>query len=135
MFGFHFFQSFTLAIMFIESVVVLIRQTNHFRVTRALRPLFLIDTHYFRGVRRSDSDIVIRGSERQTQILISEGSEGQSQILISEGSKVRLRYCLSISEGSDSYIDIEIKGVRRSDSDNDIIIISGGSKVRLRYCY
>lgn len=42
--------------MFIESVVVLIRQTNHFRVTRALRPLFLIDTHYFRGVRRLDLD-------------------------------------------------------------------------------
>lgn len=52
-------KSFTLAIMFIESVVVLIRQTNHFRVTRALRPLFLIDTHYFRGVRRISRQILM----------------------------------------------------------------------------
>ncbi|XP_061183466.1 two pore channel protein 1-like [Saccostrea echinata] len=52
-------KSFTLTIMFIESVVVLIRQTNHFRVTRALRPLFLIDTHYFRGVRRISRQILM----------------------------------------------------------------------------
>ncbi|XP_078337926.1 two pore channel protein 1-like [Crassostrea virginica] len=52
-------KSLTLAIMFIESVVVLIRQTNHFRVTRALRPLFLIDTHYFRGVRRISRQILM----------------------------------------------------------------------------
>jgi len=42
----------TLLIMVIEAVVVLCRQTNHFRVTRALRPLFLIDNHYCGGVRR-----------------------------------------------------------------------------------
>ncbi len=41
-----------LAIMAVESVVILIRQSSHFRVTRALRPIFLIDNHYCRGVRR-----------------------------------------------------------------------------------
>ncbi|ESO91688.1 hypothetical protein LOTGIDRAFT_122118, partial [Lottia gigantea] len=39
-------------IMLIESIVVLVRQTNHFRVTRSLRPLFLIHSYYCRGVRR-----------------------------------------------------------------------------------
>ncbi|GAB6028669.1 hypothetical protein CHUAL_004495 [Chamberlinius hualienensis] len=42
----------TLIIMFIEVVIVLIRQSSHFRVTRALRPIFLIDNHYCGGVRR-----------------------------------------------------------------------------------
>ncbi|KAL4223541.1 Two pore calcium channel protein 1 [Mactra antiquata] len=41
-----------LCIMMVEAVVVLIRQTNHFRVTRGLRPLFLLNSHYCRGVRR-----------------------------------------------------------------------------------
>ncbi|XP_060581859.1 two pore channel protein 1-like [Ruditapes philippinarum] len=41
-----------LCIMLTEAVVVLIRQTNHFRVTRALRPIFLLNSHYCRSVRR-----------------------------------------------------------------------------------
>ena len=41
-----------LFIMMIEALVVLIRADNHFRVTRALRPIFLIDNHFFGGVRR-----------------------------------------------------------------------------------
>ncbi|KAJ7382109.1 Two pore calcium channel protein 1 [Desmophyllum pertusum] len=41
-----------LAVVFVEAVVVLVRSENHVRVTRALRPLFLIDTHYCYGVRR-----------------------------------------------------------------------------------
>ncbi|CAG0916599.1 unnamed protein product [Notodromas monacha] len=41
-----------LIIMTVESVVILIRQSSHFRVMRALRPIFLIDNHYSRGVRR-----------------------------------------------------------------------------------
>nr|XP_006813199.1 PREDICTED: two pore calcium channel protein 1-like [Saccoglossus kowalevskii] len=45
-------KSLTLIVMYAEAIVVLIRQTNHFRVTRALRPIFLIDTHYCGGVRR-----------------------------------------------------------------------------------
>ncbi|XP_064612254.1 LOW QUALITY PROTEIN: two pore channel protein 1-like [Liolophura sinensis] len=45
-------KSLTLSIMFVEAIVVLIRQTNHFRVTRALRPLFLLDSYYCRSVRR-----------------------------------------------------------------------------------
>lgn len=39
-------------VMLIEAVVVMVRQSNHFRVTRALRPLFLLDTYYCRGIRR-----------------------------------------------------------------------------------
>ncbi|CAH3151565.1 unnamed protein product, partial [Pocillopora meandrina] len=39
-------------VVFAEAIVVLVRRENHFRVTRSLRPLFLIDTHYCSGVRR-----------------------------------------------------------------------------------
>ncbi|XP_012251798.1 two pore calcium channel protein 1-like isoform X2 [Athalia rosae] len=42
----------TLAIMFVEAMTVLVRQSSHFRVTRALRPIFLVDTKYCGGVRR-----------------------------------------------------------------------------------
>ncbi|XP_012287108.1 two pore calcium channel protein 1 isoform X2 [Orussus abietinus] len=42
----------TLAIMFVEAMIVLARQSSHFRVTRALRPIFLVDTKYCGGVRR-----------------------------------------------------------------------------------
>lgn len=38
--------------MFLEAVIVVIRQSSHFRVTRALRPIFLVDTKYCGGVRR-----------------------------------------------------------------------------------
>ncbi|XP_038058978.1 two pore calcium channel protein 1-like [Patiria miniata] len=41
-----------LLIMFCEAIVVLARQKSHFRITRALRPFFLIDCHYCGGVRR-----------------------------------------------------------------------------------
>lgn len=47
-----FVKASTLLIMFIEAIIVLIRQTNHFRVTRAFRPIFLIDNRYCGGVRR-----------------------------------------------------------------------------------
>ncbi|XP_013381725.1 two pore calcium channel protein 1 [Lingula anatina] len=46
------FKTLLLFLMFTEAIVVLSRQSNHFRVTRALRPLFLLDSHYARGVRR-----------------------------------------------------------------------------------
>ncbi|OXU24398.1 hypothetical protein TSAR_012887 [Trichomalopsis sarcophagae] len=42
----------TLFIMFIEALIVLVRQSSHLRVTRALRPIFLVDTKYCGGVRR-----------------------------------------------------------------------------------
>ncbi|XP_065205585.1 two pore calcium channel protein 1-like [Planococcus citri] len=42
----------TLTVMLLEVFVVLFRQTAHFRVTRALRPIFLVDTHHLGGVRR-----------------------------------------------------------------------------------
>ncbi|XP_063396225.1 two pore channel protein 1-like isoform X1 [Mytilus trossulus] len=51
-------KSCTLIIVFIETIVVIIRQHNHFRVTRSLRPLFLIDTYYCRGVRRTFRQIL-----------------------------------------------------------------------------
>ncbi|XP_060806616.1 two pore calcium channel protein 1 isoform X3 [Amyelois transitella] len=45
-------KGITLLIMLLEAVVVLCRQSSHFRVTRALRPIFLVDTRHFGGVRR-----------------------------------------------------------------------------------
>lgn len=42
----------TLVIMIIEALVVLVRRDSHFRVTRALRPIFVIDNHYCGGIRR-----------------------------------------------------------------------------------
>ncbi|GJQ79890.1 hypothetical protein Trydic_g18337 [Trypoxylus dichotomus] len=42
----------TLIIMFLETLVVMIRRESHFRVTRALRPIFLIDTRACGNVRR-----------------------------------------------------------------------------------
>lgn len=33
-------------------MTVLIRQSSHFRVTRALRPIFIVDTRHCGGVRR-----------------------------------------------------------------------------------
>ncbi|XP_054749500.2 two pore channel protein 1-like [Lytechinus pictus] len=41
-----------LLVMYSEALVVIVRQQSHFRVTRALRPIFLIDCHYCGGVRR-----------------------------------------------------------------------------------
>lgn len=42
----------TLMIMVIEAVAVLVRQSSHFRVTRGLRPIFLVDTRACGAVRR-----------------------------------------------------------------------------------
>lgn len=45
-------KGITLLIMLLEAVVVMCRQSSHFRVTRALRPIFLVDTRHCGGVRR-----------------------------------------------------------------------------------
>ncbi|XP_063218916.1 two pore calcium channel protein 1-like isoform X3 [Bacillus rossius redtenbacheri] len=45
-------KGLTLGIMFMEAITVLIRQSSHFRVTRALRPIFLVDTRHCGPVRR-----------------------------------------------------------------------------------
>ncbi|KAL4715303.1 hypothetical protein ACJJTC_010873 [Scirpophaga incertulas] len=45
-------KGITLIIMVLEAVVVICRQSSHFRVTRALRPIFLVDTRHCGGVRR-----------------------------------------------------------------------------------
>ncbi|CAL8248231.1 unnamed protein product [Merluccius merluccius] len=42
-----------LLLQFVEAIVVLIRQTSHLRVTRALRPIFLVDCRYCGAVRRN----------------------------------------------------------------------------------
>ncbi|KAL6441388.1 hypothetical protein ACFW04_003544 [Cataglyphis niger] len=49
----------TLVIMFLEAMTILVRQSSHFRVTRALRPIFLIDTKYCGGVRRFVRQILL----------------------------------------------------------------------------
>lgn len=41
-----------LVLMVVEAIVVLVRQNSHIRITRALRPVFLVDNHYLNGVRR-----------------------------------------------------------------------------------
>ncbi|XP_054852779.1 two pore channel protein 1 isoform X2 [Eublepharis macularius] len=42
-----------LLLQFIEAIVVLVRQTSHVRITRALRCIFLVDCRYCGGVRRN----------------------------------------------------------------------------------
>uniref|UniRef100_A0A3Q0SSZ9 Voltage-dependent calcium channel protein TPC1 n=1 Tax=Amphilophus citrinellus TaxID=61819 RepID=A0A3Q0SSZ9_AMPCI len=57
--GFHTFirhkrtmvKTCVLLVQFVEAIVVLIRQTSHMRVTRALRPIFLVDCRYCGAVR------------------------------------------------------------------------------------
>lgn len=59
--GFHTFirhkrtmvKTCVLQLQFVEAIVVLIRQTSHLRVTRALRPIFLVDCRYCGAVRRN----------------------------------------------------------------------------------
>ncbi|KAK3752731.1 hypothetical protein QZH41_018699, partial [Actinostola sp. cb2023] len=46
-------------IVYVEAIVVLIRSKNHVRVSRALRPLFLIDSNYLRGTRRVLRQIIL----------------------------------------------------------------------------
>uniref|UniRef100_A0A3B4UKQ5 Two pore segment channel 1 n=1 Tax=Seriola dumerili TaxID=41447 RepID=A0A3B4UKQ5_SERDU len=46
-------QTCVLLLQFVEAIVVLIRQTSHVRVTRALRPIFLVDCRYCGAVRRN----------------------------------------------------------------------------------
>ncbi|XP_039751866.1 two pore calcium channel protein 1-like isoform X2 [Pararge aegeria] len=45
-------KGITLLLMVLEAVVVLCRQSAHFRASRALRPIFLVDTRHCGGVRR-----------------------------------------------------------------------------------
>ncbi|XP_076345676.1 two pore calcium channel protein 1-like isoform X2 [Tachypleus tridentatus] len=47
-----------LVLMVIESVVVIARQTNHFRISRALRPVYLIDNYHCGGIRRVTRQIL-----------------------------------------------------------------------------
>ncbi|KAL7637372.1 UNVERIFIED_CONTAM: hypothetical protein RMT77_012100 [Armadillidium vulgare] len=45
-------KSVTWIMMVLEALAVLARNTTHFRVTRSLRPIFLVDNRYLGGVRR-----------------------------------------------------------------------------------
>lgn len=49
-------QTCVLLLQFVEAIVVLVRQTSHLRVTRALRPIFLVDCRYCGAVRRYSGD-------------------------------------------------------------------------------
>lgn len=49
-------QTCVLLLQFVEAIVVLVRQTSHLRVTRALRPIFLVDCRYCGAVRRYSRD-------------------------------------------------------------------------------
>ncbi|XP_066467222.1 two pore channel protein 1 [Tiliqua scincoides] len=46
-------KSCVLVLQFIEAIVVLVRQTSHVRITRALRCIFLVDCRYCGAVRRN----------------------------------------------------------------------------------
>ncbi|XP_063769368.1 two pore channel protein 1 isoform X1 [Pseudophryne corroboree] len=46
-------KSCVFLLQFVEAIVVLVRQTSHVRVTRALRPIFLVDCRYCGAVRRN----------------------------------------------------------------------------------
>ncbi|XP_014770199.2 two pore channel protein 1 isoform X1 [Octopus bimaculoides] len=45
-------KMFLLLVMLVEAFVMICRQKNHLRVTRAVRPFFLMDSYYCKGVRR-----------------------------------------------------------------------------------
>ena len=44
--------------MYVEAIVVIARDKNHIRITRALRPLFFFDSFYLGGTRRSVYNMV-----------------------------------------------------------------------------
>lgn len=52
------FKLSILLLMLLEAMVVAARQATHFRILRALRPIFLIDNHYLGGVRRLTRQIL-----------------------------------------------------------------------------
>lgn len=43
-------------LMYIEAMVVITRQKNHFRVTRCLRIVFFIDSYIMVGMRRYENE-------------------------------------------------------------------------------
>ncbi|KAK3863168.1 hypothetical protein Pcinc_031021 [Petrolisthes cinctipes] len=45
-------KSFTWVVMIVDAIIVIVRRKTHFRVTRALRPIFFVDSRYLGGVRR-----------------------------------------------------------------------------------
>ena len=45
-------QAVIVLVMIVEVMVLLVRDERHLRVTRALRPILLLDTYLMAGVRR-----------------------------------------------------------------------------------
>ena len=45
-------QAVIVLVMVVEVMVLLVRDERHLRVTRALRPILLLDTYLMAGVRR-----------------------------------------------------------------------------------
>ena len=45
-------QTIVLIVMVLEAIIVLARQRSHIHITRALRPVFIIDNVLMDGVRR-----------------------------------------------------------------------------------
>lgn len=52
------FKLLLLICMYVEVIIILIRFRNHIRVTRCLRPVFLLDSYYCSGVRRMTRQIL-----------------------------------------------------------------------------
>ncbi|CAD5121091.1 DgyrCDS9631 [Dimorphilus gyrociliatus] len=52
-------KAMALAIMIVEAIVVIARNKSHFRVTRCIRPLFLLDCFYCTGLRRFIRQIIL----------------------------------------------------------------------------
>jgi two pore calcium channel protein 1 len=45
------FKCIILIMMLIEAIIVIVRKSSHYRFTRALRPVFILDTQYGQRVR------------------------------------------------------------------------------------
>lgn len=52
-------KAFALVFMMVEAIVVMARNKSHFRVTRCIRPLFLLDCFYCTGLRRFIRQIIL----------------------------------------------------------------------------
>ncbi len=46
------FKAMAFVVLFVEVLIVLVRGTVHMRVTRLVRPVFLVDCYYAHNVRR-----------------------------------------------------------------------------------
>ncbi|XP_025789419.1 two pore calcium channel protein 1 [Puma concolor] len=102
-----------LVVQFIEAIVVLVRQTSHVRVTRALRCIFLVDCRYCGGVRRLGELKRPRGGTEAHQARVlsmlsthSVAPPGPEPLFLQPGCLFRRNHCgfyLFSSNPSDPY--------------------------------